>query len=802
MLQNHLKLAYRNIRKNGFYSALNVLGLWAGILFALLIGAHVWGELQVNQQLRHADRQYFLTSIWKNPNIGMDITSPGPLGKRLKEVYPQLVANYYRWDGIKSGVTKGDKVFRENIQIGDSTLLTMFGFGLLHGDPNSALKAPFSVVITAEKALKYFGKTDVLGQTLSIQNFTGGNHEFMITGVLAEIPENSVTNLLGTTNSNSLFISFTTARYFFDRNVNDWNNIIYPTYLELQPGITAADLEKPIQQLIQREGADFEKENLAVRPIALQDYHLQKNKALVKRMLFTLSSVGIFILFMAIFNFINLAIGRSGSRIREIGVRKALGGLKQQLAIQFLSESLLLVTLATALAFLSYPLAQIPFEQIVGKNLPVLSSFPTVFALLPLVLVLVVGLLAGLYPALFLSSMRTVESLKGKLGTANQSLQLRKYLVGFQFGIANLVIIAALVVAAQVNYFFGKNIGYNQEFVVTAQVPRDWSPEGLRKMLTVRDEMAKLPGVRSASLSFEIPNGNNNGQPSAYRAGTDSTTAIVCQQLTTDEHYLDTYQISLLGGEYFNPNGRNYTKVVLNERAALAIGFPDAESAIGQTLRLHGDPMLYTIKGVLRDFHFGSMATPIQPMIVFPLQSSVLYRYLSFKIEPEGVGERMAALQKKWAELLPGSAFEYTFMDDTLAEIYAMELQMKRSAYAASALALLIALLGVLGLVSLNLQRREKEMGVRKVLGASVLGIIGLFLQEFLLILLVAGIAACPIAWYLLRGWLENYAYHIELSPLVFAVSLLGLALVTSLLIGLQSVKAALANPVKSLRSE
>jgi len=801
MFQNHLKLAFRNIRKNGFYSALNVLGLWAGILFALLIGAHVWGELQVNQHLRHADRQYLLTSIWKNPNIGMDFTCAGPLGQRLKEAYPQLVANYYRWDGIMSEVAKGDKVFRESIQIGDSTLLAMFGFELLYGDPQSALTRPYSVVITAEKAVKYFGKTDVVGQTLRINNFTGGGREFLITGVLRQPPENSVTQLLGNDIS-ALFVSFSTARYFFDREVNDWNNIIYPTYLELQPGVTAADLEKPIQRLIQQEAADFEKENLRVRPVALQDYHLQKNKALVRRMLFTLSSVGVFILFMAIFNFINLAIGRSGSRIREIGVRKALGGLKQQLVLQFLSESLVLVAVATVLAFLSYPLAQIPFEQIVGKRLPTLTSFPAAFAILPIALVLVVGLLAGLYPALFLSSMRTVESLKGKLGTTNKSLQLRKYLVGFQFGIANVVIIAALVVAAQVKHFFGKNIGYNTEFVVSAQVPRDWTQEGLRKMLTVRDEMAKLPGVRIASLSFEIPNGNNNGQPPVYRAGTDSTTAIVCQQLTTDEHYLDTYQISLLAGEYFNPDGRNYSKVVLNERAALAIGFPDAASAIGQTLRIPGDPTLYTIKGVLRDFHFGSMAAPIQPMVVFPLKSSVLYRYLSFKIAHEGIAEQMAVLQKKWAELMPGSAFEYTFMDEILAKMYTAELQMKRSAYAASALALLIALLGVLGLVSLNLQRREKEVGVRKVLGASVAGIIGLFMREFLLILLIAGIVACPIAWYLLRGWLENYASHIELSPLVFAFSLLGMALVTALLISLQSVKAALANPMKSLRSE
>lgn len=801
MLQNHLKLAYRNLRKNGFYSALNVLGLWAGILFTLLIGVYVWGELQVNQNLRHADRQYLLTSIWKNPNIGMEFTCAGPLGPRLKELYPQLVANCYRWDGIFSNVAKGDKVFRESIQIGDSTLLPMFGFELLHGDPNNALKAPYSVVITAEKALKYFGKTDVVGQSISVQNFTGGSHEFQITGVLGEIPENSVNQLLGNEPS-SLFISFTTARYFFDRDVNSWENIIYPTYLELQPGVTAADLDKPIQELIQREAADFEKENLTVRPVALKDYYFQKNKALVKRMLFALSSVGIFILFMAIFNFINLAIGRSGSRIREIGVRKALGGLKRELAVQFLTESLLLVAVSTVLACLSYPLAKTSFELIVGKSLSSLRELPSVFALLPFVLVIVVGLLAGLYPALFLSSLKTVDSLKGKLQTANQSLQLRKYLVGFQFGIAFLVIVAAVVVAAQVKHFFGQNIGYNKDFVLTAPVPRDWTPAGTRKMLTVRDELAKVPGVRSASLSFEIPNGNNNGQPSVYRTDQDSTTAIVCQQLTTDEKFNNTYEIPLLAGENFDPNSLNYYKVILNENSALALGFPDAASAVGQTIRIPGESTPFSIKGVVKDFHFGSMAAPIQPMLIFSLQGRSLYRFMSFKIEPEGMGEHLATLQKKWAELLPGSAFEYTFMDDTLAKIYTAELQMKRSAYVASVVALLLALLGVLGLVSLNLQRREKEMGVRKVLGASPIGIVGLFLREFLLVLFVAGLIAGPIAWYLLRNWLENYAYHIELSPWFFGLSLMGIAFATALLIGLQSVKTALANPIKALRSE
>jgi putative ABC transport system permease protein len=801
MLQNYLKLAYRNIRKNGFYAALNVLGLWAGILFTLLIGVYVWGELQINQDLRHADRQYLLTSIWKNPNIGAEFTCPGPLGQRLKETYPQLVANYYRWDGIFSTVSKGDKIFRESIQIGDSTLIPMFGFELLYGDPQLALKSPYSVVITAEKALKYFGKTDVVGQMLRIQNFTGGSHEFLVTGVLRDLPENSVTQLIGS-DPNCFFVSFTTAKYFFDRDVNNWSNIIYPSYLELQPGVSAADLEKPIQELIQREAADFEKENLRVLPVPLRDYHLEKNKALVKRMLFALSSIGLFILLMAIFNFINLAIGRSGTRIREIGVRKALGGLKKELAWQFLTESLFLVLFATILAFLSYPLAKASFAKMVGKNLFSLTDLPIVFAFLPIVLVAVVGLLAGLYPALYLSSLRTVDSLKGKLQTVKRSLSLRKYLVGFQFGIANMVIVAAVVVAAQVKHFFSKNIGYNKEFVVSAPVPRDWTVEGLRKMLTVRDEMAKLPGVRSVSLSFEIPNGNNNGQPPLYRAGTDSTTAIVCQQLTTDENYANTYEISLLAGEYFKLNGLDYNKVVLNEHAAHELGFPDAALAIGQTVRIPGDPTLFSIKGVLRDFHFNSMAVPIQPMVIFPLQGRVLYRFLSFKIKPEGITERMASLQKKWAELMPGSAFEYTFMDQTLAKIYAVELQMQKSTYTASVLALLIALLGVVGLVSLNLQQREKEIGIRKVLGATVLGIIGLFIREFVLVLLIAGAIACPITWYLLNGWLEDYAYPIAISPLFFVYALGAMAIVTALLIGLQSIQAAMANPIKSLHRE
>lgn len=801
MFVTSLRVAWRNILKNGLYSAVNVIGLFAGILFFMLIGAHVWSEMQINRALRHADRQFFLTSIWKDPNLGMEITAPAPLGRRLKEQYPHLVADYYRWDGITSGISKGDKSFREGIQIGDSTMLRMFGFELLHGDPARAMTEPYTLVLTESKARKIFGKTEVLGETLSVQSFDGNKREFRVAGVLRELPENSVTHLLGG-DPNGIFVPLNTAAYFGRTDMDLWQNIIIPTYIELQAGVTAADLEEPLRQLIAREGADFEKTSLSIRPVAMTDYYLGQNGGAVRRMLYALASVGLFILFMAIVNFINLSVGRSGARIREIGVRKTLGGLKHQLVVQFLNESIVLSAVATLLACAAYPVLQPFFAQIIGKSLPTLAGFPVGFALTPPALAVTVGLLAGAYPAFFLASMKTVDSLKGKLRSAGENIALRKYLVGFQFAVALFVIVAALVVAGQVNHFFEKNLGYNREFVVSAQVPRDWTPAGVRRMLAVRDEFARMPEVREVCLSFEIPNGNNGGQPPLYRAGADSTTAIVCQQLTTDEKYLDTYRIPLLAGAYFDSRGLDSGAVVLNERAALALGFEHAETAVGQPLRLSGAPGVWNVKGVVKDFHFGSMQAQIQPMVLFSVQGNPVFRYLSFKIRPEHVGESMAALQRKWSELLPGSAFEYTFMDDVLAKLYSRELQLKKAAYMATVLALLIALLGVLGLVSLSLRRRLKEIGVRKVLGASGAGIVGLFLKEFMLVLLVAGLLVCPPAWYLLDHWLNVYAYRIVLTPAVFAAALAGMALLTALLVGLQSVRAASSNPVDTLRSE
>lgn len=801
MLKNYILLAWRNILRYRFYSAVNIIGLAVGILFVFLIGAYVWSEHLVNKNLRNAKNQYFLRSEWKDPNMGMDIITLGPLAKQLKETYPSLVKNYYRWDGITSVISKGDKHLREGIQLGDSTLLLMYGFELLHGDVRTALVKPFSVVLSRQMARKYFGREDVVGETISIQSFSGANREFAVTGVLKDVTQNSVT-FLNDNNNNQIFIPTNTYTYFGRFDFDNWLNVSLPSYIELNEGVTAADLEAPIKKLISDNTISAIRENLTVKAVPLSTYYLEKNNGFVKRMLYALSLVGIFILLMAVVNFVNISISGSSSRMKEIGIRKVLGGLRSQIIIQFLAESAILVLMATLIAVLLYPFTSTYFGQLVGKEIPRLASFPVYFILLPAAMVMLVGLLAGLYPAVVISSLKSADSLKGKLKSAKEKVWLRKTLVGFQFSIAAIVMIAAVVVSQQVNYFFGKSLGYNKEYVVASQVPRNWTPEGTQKMLTVRNEFARMPEVQSVTLSYEIPNGMDGGSPLVYKSGTDSTQAVAMQQLVTDAHYLETYQVPLKAGNYFADSEKDSSKIVLNETAAKALGWNDPASAIHQRVRMAGSNAEFTIVGIAADFHFNSMQEKMRPNIFLQSQLVNSYRFLSFKLKPGNIGNTLDAIQKKWAVLLPGSSFEYSFMDQTLSKLYATELQLKKAATTATGLCLIIVLLGVLGLVSLSVQKRVKEIGIRKVVGASISDIMILFVREFVIIIAVSALVACPIAWLLMNNWLDQYNYRITMGPLPFLVTVGILFLITLLLIIGTTSRAARTNPVKSLRTE
>jgi ABC-type antimicrobial peptide transport system permease subunit len=799
MLRNYLKIAWRNLKKHKLYALINMIGLGAGLGFALLIGAYVWTELQVNQQLKNPKQQYLIRSVWKNANQGFELATAGPLAKELYVNYPNLVASYYRYDGVTSNVCMGDKCFRESLQIGDSTFISMYGFKLSEGDAATALNQPYTAVITASTAEKYFGKNPALGKILSVENFSGGKHDFLITGVLEDAGYNSVSRLIDDYPT-SIFVSDKNLQ-FFGRNM-DWSNPFIVNYIELKPGVSPKDLDGPIRQQISQNAHPFIAANMKTELMPLSELHLQANKGLIRKMLYALSAIAVFILFMAAINFVNMSVSRASTRMREIGVRKVAGGRRWQLIMQFMTESVVITTFSMIIALVVYMLVKDLAESILGRDLPALTSFPLHFAAYIPLGILVIGLLAGIYPALVLSSLPSVEALKGKLQSVKENKWLRRGLVGFQFATAVIVFVGALVIASQVRFFFGNNLGYDKEYVISAQVPRDWTTAGVNKMEHVRRQLTALPQVQSVSLSYEVPDGNNSGSISVYRAGSDSTQAITSVVLNTDEYFAPTYSIPMAAGNFYQEGAvTDSTRMVINATQARALGWTNAEEAIGARLRIAGDPVIYTVAGVTRDFHFGSMQQAIQPISFIHVSRGLIFRFLSIRLKPGQTSQAIADLQRQWTALMPGTAFEYKFMDDTLRKLYKTELQLKQASQLATGLSILIVLLGVLGLVSLSIQRRTREVGIRKVLGASVSSIVLLFIKEFAGIMWIAVLLACPVAWWLMNGWLNDYTYRIALSAEPFLMAFAALGGITMLLIVVQTIRTGLSNPVKAIRT-
>ncbi|WP_183575296.1 ABC transporter permease [Mucilaginibacter sp. X5P1] len=799
MLKSYFKIAWRNIWKNKVFSFINIFGLSVGIAFTLLIGAYVWGELQVNQQLKDADNQYIIMSKWKDPAMGADYTSIAQLSRALKDNYPGLVANYYNSDPAFTNVSKGDMHFHESLLVGDSTLLNMYGFKLLYGDAKTALIEPYSVVITAQMAKKYFGRTDVVGQTLNFESFAGSNHDFMVTAVLDELSRNTITDLNGRTIQ---FFFNASVNKFFERGMDGWDNSATIDHIELKQGIDPKAVERAMVVLLKKNASDDINQNLTPYLLKMKDYNLLANNGTIKKMTWTLSCIALFILLMAVINFVNICIGRASGRMKEMGIRKVMGSLRKQLIWQFLTESVLMVMLATILALIIYTIARPYFGAALGRDVMSLLAFPVYFMLIPFVFALLVGLLAGIYPALVLSALKSVDSLKGKLTTVKESVLFRKTLVAFQFTTAAVVFIGVVIISQQISLFFSSNLGYNKDYVIYAQLPRDWSPKGVKKMEAIRYQMAQMPQVSSVSLSFEIPDGINGGSVPVYKQGSDPSKPVTTQALTADNQYAATYNIPLKAGTFFSPvfNVADSTQIVINETEAKALGWNDPNDAIGHKIMYWDQP--FTICGVTADFHFGSMQAKILPITFINVNRSPYYRYFSFRVKPGDLQKSAEALQKKWAELLPGEPFEYHFMDDALNRLYTSEIQLQKAAYIATVLSVIIVLLGVLGLISLSIQKRTKEIGIRKVLGSSVAGITTLFLKDFLGVVLIAGIIACPLAYLIMQKWLSDYAYRVNISFSPFVLSITLLVFITGVLIILQTIKAAFANPIKSLRSE
>ena len=804
MLKNYLKISWRNLMKRKFYAAVTIFGLSVGITFALLIGSYVWGEIHVNSQLRNLDNQYMLQSKWDKENMGGEITSLGPLAKALKDNYPGLVENYYRFDAVTTIISKGDKVFREDIQIADSTILSMYGFPLVQGNPKTALNEPNTMVIPSAQAIKYFGKTDVVGQTLRIESFTGEKRDFMITAVLGDVPFNSITNLVTPYNKLPILISFSNARFLGRSGYDFWNATHIVNYIELKQGVKKEDLEKPMAQLIATNSSKEISENLHAYLKPLKEVYLGTNNGLVNKTILTLSLVAFFILLMAVVNFVNISIGNSSSRLKEIGVRKVLGSRKEQILGQFLTESIIISLFSLLVSLLFYQLFRPYFSQLLQKDITSIFTASPYFYLGAIALSVFIGLLSGLYPSLVLADLPSVDSMKGKLKSVKENVLFRRLLLASQFTVALFVFGGAAVISQQVSYFFNKDLGYNKEAVFSLRVPRDWSLKGVEKMETVRNEIGKLKEVKEGSFSWEIPDGATGFSSAIYRAEQDSTKAFYAPTLVTDEKFAQTYEIPMAAGQYFHATQGTFQPagIVLNEAAVKALGFTNTQEAIGQQIRMHNIPNPFTIVGATRNFHFESMHKAIGPTAFMQVRDNPFYRYLSFRLNPTNVGEAMKNIEKKWKELLPDAPFEYTYMDETLQKLYQSEIQLQKAAEVATTLAIIIVLLGILGMVSLNIVRRTKEVGIRKVLGASGISIVFLFLKEFLIVVGLALLIAFPLAVLSMNSWLQNYAYRIELSWITFALVGLVFVIMVALLVGFQTLKAARLDPVKSLKIE
>lgn len=799
MIGMYITIALRHLAKRKLFSFINIAGLAIGITFSLLIAVYIWEEKQVNGNLKDLPQQYFLQSAWKADNMYMPLITPAPLAKALKEQYPSLVANYYRTFPCSANASHKDRHFRLELQPGDTTVISAYGLPMLHGDPANAFRDNNSIVITEETALKFFGRTDVLDEVLTLDTRRDGKKNYAITGVLKdETRSNTVTTINGF--KTDILLPMQNVDYFLGPDADKaWNGISMASYIQLQPGVKPEQLAGPIKKLVDMNCNQQIKDNMSVQLIGLNTFYLDTNNGLVRKMSYILAIIAFFVLLMAVINYVNISVGTSVYRLKEIGLRKVFGGKRQQLIAQFLSESLVLTFIAAFLSIAFFELLRPFFGQLLNTTLPHVWSFSGMIVLFYVSLIAVVGFIAGIYPAFILTASHLLKVLKGKISVGKGELLFRKGSLVVQFSLAVLVFVCTLYISRQINYFFEKELGYNKEqLLIISSVPRQWDTAGLKRIELVRDEMMRSTGVKIATVSYEVPDGMNGGEVPLIPPGSDGNTPVSVSTLVTDGNYAATFGMKVLAGAFFTDQD-NPSDVVLNESAVKALHLKEG---VGQEVEIAGGQGRLRVKGIVKDFHFDNMQRKISPMIFFSQNTSMNYRFLSMKLETTDVRKAVAGIEKVWKARFPDSPFDYFFMDDKFQAMYTSETRLKQAANVATGLNFIIILLGAAGVVAFSLNRRTKEIGVRKVLGADTSNIIYLFLKEYTSVILIANLIAWPVAWLVADHWLDNYAYRTSMSATPFIVAGIITFSLTYILIALQCFRTASANPTGLLRSE
>ena len=802
MIRNYLKTAYRSLLKNKGFTALNVLGLSVGLATCLLIVLYVVDELSYDKYNINADHIYRLTIHAKlNGNAGVYATSEGPLLPFIEGKFPEIDKSVRVVDagGIFSSPSKfyfkkgNQAILERNVVYTETPFFSMFTLPMIQGSAATALNAPFSAVITESAAKKYFNKVDVVGETL-VMNDTSN---YKITGVIKDVPRQSHFNY-------DFFLSFNTLS---ESKAKGWGYMGVHNYVMVKPNADIARLEKQISAVeldhsfnpsAFKTGDNY----LFTRLKPLRDIHLRDEETLYSlskngniQYVYIFSAIAIVILLIACINFMNLSTARSSNRAKEVGVRKVLGSARGNLIWQFLTESTL-VTLASAIIAVVLAWALLPFfNQVADKHITVEVDSLTWLVPSVIVAVLVIGFLAGSYPALFLSGFRPIDVLKSKLSIGFKGGFLRSFLVVFQFSISVFLIVGTLVIYNQLNYIRNKDLGFDRSQVVTIK-----NTTALGKNTKVfAEELKQLPGVVSATVSGYTPTGDERMKTGLFPDKViDIKKDILSEFWSVDENYIPTMGIKLVSGRNFSKDMATDTgAVIVNEAFAKKFGQKDPLNK--NIYRFSIGLQEFHIIGVMKDFNYESLKGVITPAV---LSYTADYGAVSARIHTSNLPALMAQVENKWKAVSPNQQFTYAFMDEEFDAAYRSEQRVGTLFIAFTSLAITIACLGLFGLAAYAAEQRYKEIGIRKVLGANVSTIVKMLSMDFIKLVLLSILIATPLAWWAMHKWLEGFAYRTNIQWYLIALAGGGAVLIAFVTISFQAIKAALSNPIDSLRSE
>ena len=807
MFKNYFKIAVRNLWRNKSFSVINILGLAIGIATCLIIMLFVNNELSYDSYNEKANRMF---AVSFQGNVQGEKMNEGtvmpPVAQTLKADFPEVEAATRLRNYGTPKLVYGNRSFKEDaFAFVDSNFFQVFTLPLIEGNAKNALLEPNTIVITKTLANKYFGNADPMGKVINLKN--ENNTPYRVTGVIDKVP----------VNSNFHFELFASMASLPESREPTWMSSNFHTYLVLAKGYYYKKLEAKLPgvvekyigpQMLQAMGmslAEFRKNgsdiSFHLEPITNihlnPDFPNELSPAGNKRNVYIFSAIAIFMLLIACINFMNLSTAGASKRSREVGIRKVLGSLKMELVRQFLFESIIISAVALLLAIVFIYIALPFFNQLTGQNLSLqFSEHPL---LLPglLLFVLFTGILAGSYPAFYLSSFKPVAVLKGKFTSGKKSAGLRSGLVVFQFFISIILIIGTTVVFKQLSYMQHKDVGYNKDQVLV--IPDTWM---LGKNQDVfYQQLLADPRVASVSSSGYLPAGPSNNNNFFVSPQQNPGQIVKTLRYDVDENYISTLGIKILSGRNFSKEFKtDSTAVVLNETAARAFGWKD--KAVGRNISYttkQGEKISYNVIGVVKDFNFRSLHESISPLVMTlaPDRSTLIA-----KLKTTDVSALTTMLAKRWTELGAEDPLAFSFLDDRFNATYETEQKAGSILGIFAGLTIFVACLGLFGLAMFTAQQRIKEIGIRKVLGATVTQVTNMLSKEFLKLVLIACIIAFPLSYWAMNQWLQGFAYRTDLSWWVFMVAGIGALFIALITVSFQAIKAAIANPVKSLRTE